>query len=234
MELFAECSDFLESPLVAYQPYGNNKTKSKYVYISECQTISLQSLSQLSLLHQSPKNKSQSITRDILSCIIHVFFCVALSLQVHTPMYKNRQTDIHCHLPMHVSHRGTTWAHKASLYNQAFLNPVVPPTENPISLLSFALWWVHTVYRHNIWQSERSSGGYCVILAKWLTPWEGWGWSFSQTNSLLLCKQKTRTEWNTSELGRVREPQDYDTILSTVLIIFQVSDMMALELSSQV
>lgn len=33
---------------------------------------------------------------------------------------------------------------------------------------------VHAVYRHNIWQSERSSGGYCVGLCKWLTAWEGW------------------------------------------------------------
>lgn len=117
------------------------------------------------------------LSRD-RSFIIHSLFRVALSLQGHTAMSRSRQTHTAtcwCTCPTEVfttcAHTKTasinwvSWTRPAFQQNNLFL-PLPPLLRRD---------GVQAVYKHDIWQSERSSGGYCVIPGKWLTPGEGWG-----------------------------------------------------------
>lgn len=125
------------------------------------------------VLLQSPKNKSQRLTKDII-CIIHTLFCVALNVQVHTPLYK-KPTDPHCHLLMHVSHSIYNMRTQGRPVQTGFPEPGLPSNRtthfSPCRFFFFLRCdGVQAVYKHDIWQNERSSGGYCVILSKWPTP----------------------------------------------------------------
>lgn len=89
---------------------------------------------------------------------------------------------------MHVSHRGIyNMSAQSWLVQPGFPEPSLSSNRKPLFLpLHLHCDGVQAVYRHNIWQSKRSSGGYCVSLGKWLTPWEG-GCDYSHRGIVCRC-----------------------------------------------
>ena len=155
-----------------------------HIFQSEYFMMTLLTLS----VPQTPKNKSRASPRIFCHVLFMIFSLLHPVDKCTQPCTKtDGQTDTQplgyaCVTQRYLQHKHTKQARttKASWAQ--------PPLQQSTLFLPHLLHsdGVQAVYRHNIWQSKRSSGGYCVSLGKWMTPWEGRGRPHWQRDSLLL------------------------------------------------
>lgn len=112
-----------------------------------------------------------------------MLFSVALTVEMHacTHIQPHSQTDTQTLAYACVIRPRLRHTQKPSgPQNLAFVlksHPFLLRQPHHFILLTLPAHWggLHSVYSRNIWQRERSSGGYYVSLGKWVTPWEGEG-----------------------------------------------------------